>query len=55
MLYVQVSFYARVTFLKKFAQIEHRIPFKTVYILGVRGLTSSCVVCNYTTSGHAVL
>jgi hypothetical protein len=30
----QVSFYARVMFLKNIAQIEHKIPFKTVYCLG---------------------
>ena len=33
----------------------HRIPFKTLYILGVRQLTSSYIVYNYTTSGHVVL
>jgi hypothetical protein len=49
----QASFYARVMFLKNIAQIEHKIPFKTVYCLGVWGLTtSSYVVYDHTTSGH---
>lgn len=33
----------------------HKIPFKTMFILGIRGLTSSYIVYNCTTSGHAVL
>jgi len=49
---MQVS-YARDIFLKNVAQIEHKIPFKTVYFLWVRGLTaSSYVVYDYTTDGH---
>jgi len=37
---------------KNVMQIKHKIPI-TVYFLGVRGLTTlSCIVCDYTTSGH---
>jgi len=53
-IYRQVSFYARDLFLKNTAHIEHRI--KTVYFLGVRGLTtSSYIVYEYTTIGHTDL
>jgi hypothetical protein len=57
-MYRQVSFYARVTFMKKFHKLKsHRsnkeFPFKTVYFLGVRELTTSFyIVCDYTTIGH---
>jgi hypothetical protein len=34
------SLYARVTFLKNIVQNEHKIPFTTMYFLGVRGLTN---------------
>jgi ribulose bisphosphate carboxylase small subunit len=38
---------------EKVVQIEHKIPFKTMYLLGVRGLTiSSYVMYDYTISGH---
>jgi hypothetical protein len=50
--YRQVSFNARVTFLKKVAQIEHKIAIKKNVFPEVRGLTtSSYIVYNYTTSG----
>jgi hypothetical protein len=58
MKYRPVLFCAGIMFLKKvkqikIAQIEHIFPFKTVYFLGIGGLTtSSCIVCDYTTSGH---
>jgi len=49
----QVSFYARVTFLKKSHKLNTKFSFKTAYFLGVRGLTtSSYAVCDHTTSGH---
>jgi hypothetical protein len=34
------SFYVRVTFLKNVVQIKYKIPIKTLYFLGVRGLTT---------------
>jgi len=41
--------------LKNVMQIERKIPIATNF-LGVRGLTtSSCMVCDYTTSGHTDL
>ena len=58
MKYRQVFFYAGIMFLKKvmqikIAQIKHKFPFKTVYFLGIRGLTtSSYIVYDYTTSRH---
>jgi len=36
----QVSLYATVTFLKKLHKWNTKFPFKTVYFLGVRGLTT---------------
>src|SRR5215510_2469168 len=49
----QVSFHARIMFLKNITQIEHKIPFKTVHCLGVWGLTTlSYIVYDHTTSGH---
>jgi hypothetical protein len=44
--YRQVSFYARVMFLKKsrkskLQRMNTKFPFKTVHFLGVRGLTTS--------------
>jgi len=36
-------------------QIEHKIPILTVYHLGARGLTSSYMVYDYSTSGHTDL
>jgi hypothetical protein len=59
-LYIQVSFYARLRSWKMSRQSQlhksnTKFPFKTVYYLGVRGLTtSSYTVYNYTTSGHMV-
>jgi len=37
--YRQVSFYARVMFLKNVCELNTKCPFKAVYFLGVRGLT----------------
>jgi len=55
-LYMQVLFYPRVMFLKNVTQIEHKIPFKTLYFLGVWGLiTTSYIVYDYTNSGHTDL
>lgn len=52
----QVSFYARVTFLKKSHKLNTKFPFKTVYFLGVRGLTiSSYTVFDHAISGHTDL
>jgi len=43
--YRQVSFYGRDMFLKNVMHSNTKFPFKTVYYLGVRGLTaSSCIV-----------
>ena len=51
--YRQVSFCGRVTFLKNAAQIDQKLPFKIVYFMGVRGLTtSSYIVYDYATRGH---
>ena len=37
-------------------QIEHKFPFKAVYFLEGRGLTTSfCIVYDYATSGHMEL
>jgi hypothetical protein len=60
LIYRQVSFYVRVMFLKNITQIktmkiEHKIPLKTMHFLGVRGLTSSYLVYDNTTSGHTDL
>jgi hypothetical protein len=42
--------------LKKLHKLKTKFPFKTMYFLGVKGLTtSSCRVCDYTTSGHTNL
>ena len=47
--YRQVSFYARVTFLKKSNKLNTKFPFKTVYLLGISKLTMSfCIVYYYT-------
>ena len=49
----QVLFYARVMFWKMSHKSKTKFPFKTVYFLGVRGLTtSSNIVNDYTTSVH---
>jgi len=59
--YRQVSFYTSNTFLKnveqiKIMHIEQKFPFKTLYFLGVGGLTtSSYIVYVYTTSRHTDL
>jgi len=47
--YGQVSFYARVMFLRKshkskLWKMNTKFPFKTVYFLGVRGLTTSFTI-----------
>jgi len=54
MMYKQVLFHARVTFLKKHSANQTKNShLKTVYFLGVSGLTSSSnIVYDYTTSGH---
>jgi len=58
--YRQVSFYAilsQKTLCKLKSHTSNtKFPFKTVYFLGVRGLTaSSYIVYDYTTSGHTDL
>ena len=59
-LYMQVSFYARLRSWKisrqsKLHKSNTKFPFKKVYYLGVKGLTTSpYTVHNYTTSGHMV-
>jgi hypothetical protein len=50
--YRQVSFYTRVTFLKKSCKSNTKFPFTTVFFLGVRGLKTSYIVYDYATSGH---
>jgi len=35
--------------------LNTKFPFKTMYFLGVRGMTSSFIVYNYTTSGYTDL
>jgi len=47
--YGQVSFYARVMFLKKshkskLWKMNTKFPFKTLYFLGVRALTTSSTI-----------
>lgn len=49
--YKQASFYAKRTFLKKSCKSNRKFPFKAVYFLGVRGLRSSYIVCDFTSSG----
>ena len=44
----QVSFYARVTFLKKSQKLNSKFPFKTVYLLRISKLTSSGIAYYYT-------
>jgi hypothetical protein len=44
LIYKQVLFYTRVTFLNNFAQSNTKFTFKTVYFLGVRGLTTSSYI-----------
>jgi len=46
--------YARVTFLKKMSRKSNtKLPFKTVYFLGVEGLTTLFyIVYDYTTPEH---
>ena len=39
--YGQVSFYARVTFLKRSHKLNTKCPLKTVHFLGLRGLKTS--------------
>jgi hypothetical protein len=39
----------------KIVQLNTEFPLKTVHFLGVRGLTSSYTVHNYTTCGHTDL
>jgi hypothetical protein len=39
-LYMQVAFYARVTFLKKSHKSNTKFPFKMVYFLGGKGIDS---------------
>jgi len=53
-IYKQVLYYSRAVFLINIAQIKHReFPFKAMYFLGVRGLTTlSYMAYDYTTSGH---
>ena len=58
--YRKVLCYAKVTFLKNAAQIEimeieHKIPIYNNAFPGVRGLISSYIVCDYTTSGYTDL
>jgi hypothetical protein len=53
--YRQFLFHARVTFLKKPHKPNMKFPFKTMYFLGVRVLTSFCIVYDHTTSGHTDL
>jgi hypothetical protein len=50
--YRRVSLYARVTLLKKSSTSNTKFPFKTVYLLGVRGMMSSHIVYDYTTNEH---
>jgi hypothetical protein len=56
-LYMQVTLQARLCSWKmshqsKLHKSNTKFPFKTVYYLAIRGLTSSNTVYNYTTSGH---
>lgn len=51
----QVLFYARVTFLKTVSQVEDYTPIYNNVFLGVRALTSYCIVYDCTTSGHTDL
>jgi len=59
--YRQVSFHARIMFLKKLykftlCKLNTKFPFKTVYLLGARGLTtSSSLVYECTTSRYSDL
>jgi hypothetical protein len=56
--YRQVLFYARVTYIpeKGRGKLNTKFPFKTVYFLGVRGLTtSSYIAYDFTSSGHTDL
>jgi hypothetical protein len=49
-------FYARIMILKKLHKLKTQFPFKTMYLLRVKGLTTSpYIVCDYTTSGHTDL
>jgi hypothetical protein len=48
-----VSCYVRLMFLKTSHKWNTKYPFKTVYFLGVRGLTASSYVgYEYATGGH---